>query len=137
MPIRGTAFRLRCHLVPAAEHQRQVAGVQQRADLAAKARLRRLQVAILAADVANVISRRQAVPGQIGQCLAQRQWTARSPHPPMIAAHAFIASKTQQRQARLAALDQRLDTLMPAGAIRFGINAPPPGLHRMTINGHG
>lgn len=48
------------HFVAATEDDGQVAGIQQRADVAPEARLRRFQIAVLAGYVARVVGRRLA-----------------------------------------------------------------------------
>ncbi len=124
------------HFMAAANHQRQMTGVQQRADVVSEACLGRFQVAVLAGHVTGVIGRRLAMPGQVGQGLAYALRRAGSTDATLVAAHAFVAGKTQQRQARLAVFGQRLDALVPARAVGFRVGATAPGGHAVTISEH-
>jgi hypothetical protein len=124
------------HFVAAAEHHGEMAGIQQRADVAPEAGLGRFQVAVLADHVASIVGRRLAVPGQVGQGLAHRQRRGGGADPTMVAAHALVAGEAEQGQARLAVAAKGANALVPARAVRLGVGTPAPGLHGMAISVH-
>ena len=102
----------------ATQHNRQMPGIQQRADVMAEARLRALQIAIGAEHITGVVGRALAVPGQIGQRLAHRQRTIYRADAAMVAAHPFVAGETQQGHAGLTVRTERLDALVTAAGFR-------------------
>ncbi|MCY1453097.1 hypothetical protein D9M71_700670 [compost metagenome] len=113
-----------------------MAGVEQLGDAGAEALLGGIQVAVIAADVAGIEGRAPAVPGQVGQQLADRRRRARGADAALVAAHALVAGEAEQGQARLAVRAQRLDALVPARAVGFGVDAAAPGVHGQAINVH-
>ncbi len=125
------------HLVAAAEDDRQVASIQQRADIAPQARLRAFQVAVFAGHVAGIVGRRLAMPGQVGQGLAQRLRPAGGTDATVIAAHALVAGEAEQGQARRAVFAQRANALVPARAVRLGVDAAGPAGHGKAVSVHG
>ncbi|MNY54575.1 hypothetical protein D3C86_1904660 [compost metagenome] len=76
------------------------------------------------------------MPGQVGQQLADRCRGAGGADAALVAAHALVAGEAEQGQARLLALAQRLDALVPARAVGLGVDAAAPGVHVQAINVH-
>src|SRR3990167_4288538 len=125
------------HFMAATQHDGQMPGIQQRADVMAETHLGALQIAIGAQHITGVIGRALAMPGQIGQRFAHRQRTIYRAHAAMVAAHAFVACETEQGHARLAVSAQFLNALVPARAVGFRVDAALPELHGVAISVHG
>ena len=55
----------------------------------------------------------------------------------VVAAHAFVAGKAEQGQARFAVFAQRANALVPARAVRLGVDAAGPAGHGKAVSVHG
>src|SRR3990167_1353321 len=125
------------HFMAATQHDGQVPGIQQRADVMAETRLGAFQIAVGAQHITSVIGRALAMPGQIGQRFAHRQRTIYRANAAMVAPHAFVAGETEQGHAGLAVGTDRLNALVPARAVGFRVDAALPELHGVAISVHG
>ena len=88
-------------LVPAAEHHRQVACLDEPGHRPGEPVLRALQVAVVDMHRARVIAVVLIVDGQPAQHLADRIGALDCAGTTVVAAHAFIGGETQQRSARI------------------------------------